>query len=682
MSKTRKPEHRRLLDGLASPPEHGQPLGFFATTYDFDPQFFESELLPALLMLGAWNDRSWTARVALENALATLDASAILVDQRRYAGRPRSLRLDVRPAVGASGELLHAKILLIVREHAVSLQVASANLTQPGYRENREVALPLTATEKTPALAALVREALGAAPAFLAPWWTESCDTVRNLAMERLSRWAGEPLDGVAFLWSGGDTALWKRFLEGWPQTDRVERISIVSPFWSVEGEDGPITTLVRELRSRGALAPAVDVDLYVDAEPAGESAFRPRLPALGALDPAALGVRVRAHAVDPLPRDEPAHSEVRKVRRLHAKVVLLHGARGELAYAGSANFSAPGWGFGSRANIEAGIRIVRPGRSLGDALLPPTTGPSAEITSATAFPSVAPEPEPAVPTFLREVRLAPSSVQRDVLELVIGIEPAKTVGAFRIETAEEQPLLSGDASSPEVSRLPLAPEALRRLLVDPRVHVRWWASSEFVEYPVNVALAARAELPVVAGGGTPDEKTLLAYYQGRITLADVYPPPPGWEEDDGDRAAPVVAVASHVDTSKIQAYQVREFVEALQGIRDDLRRASQATEGSMRLALQGPLSPVALARQVKQAAIGSARTPMAAGFQLAEIAACLQEAAALGNGSSPWRTHVGAARSTVEDMLEDLLKQYPETLRSRSFARYTDAVLKRRGDS
>jgi hypothetical protein len=678
LSSSRTAEHRRLLDRLASAPDHGQPLGFFASTYEFDPQFFESDLLPALLSLGAWNDRSWTARVALENALATLEASSVLVDQRRYNGRPRSLRLEVRPAVGTSGELLHAKVLVVVREHAVLLQVASANLTEFGYRENREVALPLVATEKSPGVAAIVRDALRDAPTFLGPWWSESAEKVRTLALERLERWAGEALGDVAFMWSGGDLALWPRFLAAWPAHDQVERISIVSPFWSAEGDDGPITMLVRELRSRNALRAGASVDLYVEAEPADSGAFRPRLPPLGAFDPSALGVSVRAHAVDPLPRDEAAHTDVLKNRKLHAKIVIFHGATFELAYAGSANFSSPGWGFGSRANVEAGIRIAREGASLGKSLLPPTTGAPVELTSTTQFPTAAPDPDPVVPTFLLEVRLEPSTAKREFLELMVRVDPAKTAGAFRIFHGEERSLLlSGDEASPGTSRVLLTPEMLRSLLLDPRVRVTWWASLDAAEFPVNVDLAARAELPVVAGGGTPDEKTLLAYYQGRITLADVYPPPPGWNGDDDDPGALPPATESRVDTSRIQAYQVREFVEALQGIRDDLRRACKATEASMRVALTGPVSPVALARQVKQAALAADRTPTAAGFQLTEIAACLRDAAMLVEEGAPWRTFVTAASSTVEGMLEELEAKHPEVLGSKIFTRYVDSVLR-----
>jgi hypothetical protein len=223
--------------------------------------------------------------------------------------------------------------------------------------------------------------------------------------------------------------------------------------------------------------------------------------------------------------------------------------------------------------------------------------------------------------------------------------------------------------------------DSLKRLLVDPRLRVTWWGSVDTAEYPVNVDLAARAELPVVPGGATPDERMLLAYYQGRISLAELYRPADGWEDDEGDlHDAPVLD--SRVDTTRIQSYLMREFVESLQGIRDDLHAASSGTEASMRVALTGPVSPVALARHVKQAAASAARSPAAAGFQLAEIAACLQEAANVNGAADAWRTHVGAARSAVQAMLDELTRAHPETLGSSIFQRYVRTVLGSRRSS
>ena len=93
MSKLKKSsDHRKLMDRLAPDPLHGRLLGILATTYEMQPEFFETDFLPTLLGLGAWDDRNWTSRIALEKHLAELEAATVLLDAHPYRGRPRSLR--------------------------------------------------------------------------------------------------------------------------------------------------------------------------------------------------------------------------------------------------------------------------------------------------------------------------------------------------------------------------------------------------------------------------------------------------------------------------------------------------------------------------------------------------------------------------------------------------------------
>ena len=77
--------------------------------------------------------------------------------------------------------------------------------------------------------------------------------------------------------------------------------------------------------------------------------------------------------------------------------------------------------------------------------------------------------------------------------------------------------------------------------------------------------LEARLLLPVSPGSPPPGEKLLLAYYQGRIAPEDIYPPPPDENNTPAEPPIPHNASESEVDTSRIQSYQIREFVEALQ---------------------------------------------------------------------------------------------------------------------
>ena len=65
----------KLMDRLTPDPSLGRLLGILTTTYEMQPEFFETDFLPTLLGLGAWDDRSWTSRIALEKHLADLEAA-------------------------------------------------------------------------------------------------------------------------------------------------------------------------------------------------------------------------------------------------------------------------------------------------------------------------------------------------------------------------------------------------------------------------------------------------------------------------------------------------------------------------------------------------------------------------------------------------------------------------------
>ncbi len=198
--------NRKLIDHLVQDPRWGAMQGFFATTYELRPDFFEMDFLPSVFGLGAWDDRSWATRIALERRLFELDAAVILTEARRYRGRPRSLRLEVRPAVSPRGSSLHAKVTLFLFERAVRVIVGSANLTEQGYRRNREVVAVLTASEGSKKEAALIAQGLAGMYAPLASWLTAAAHKlIRRSPMDTLAAsWLNETSDApdTTFLWS------------------------------------------------------------------------------------------------------------------------------------------------------------------------------------------------------------------------------------------------------------------------------------------------------------------------------------------------------------------------------------------------------------------------------------------------------------------------------------------------
>lgn len=66
MTNTSDISARKLIDKLVPDPRWGAMRGIFSTTYELDPDFLEMDFLPSIFGLGAWDDRSWATRIALE----------------------------------------------------------------------------------------------------------------------------------------------------------------------------------------------------------------------------------------------------------------------------------------------------------------------------------------------------------------------------------------------------------------------------------------------------------------------------------------------------------------------------------------------------------------------------------------------------------------------------------------
>lgn len=684
---------RKLMDRLAAGTERwGRIEALFATSYELDPDFVEVDLMPSLFGLGAWDDRGWTSRIALERALAQMESAAIVMQADRYRGRPRPLRLEVSP-FAVRGECLHAKVLLVVHENAVRLLVGSANLTTPGYRENREVAVIVEADARSAAETSLVRQALDGMPARLRGRLAEGARRSLDLARGRLDEWGvGSLEESTWFVWGGGERALVDEIVGRWEGPEPLDRIAIVSPFWSDADAHETVRELVRRVRPLSRLdgGGSLEIRLLTEAARLPDGTWRPQAPAsfLG-LNAGHPGTRVTMQAVSPAvtPEEVGGREDFRGVRPLHAKVAVLEGPETSLAYLGSANFTRRGWGFvddPARANIEAGILLRRRGRERAalSALLPEAIGPVIDLSSATASDVAAPHASPAAAAcayFVREVVLEPSPDRPDVLDLVVAADPE--AAEFEVETREDEPkLLIRCGGGRDRYRMTPSEETLKTLLQTREVVVSSATLTEPVTVPLNVSLAARTALPIAPDERRPDELLLVSYYQGRLSWEELFEDP----EAPLDRARLASAssfVGSAVDTSRIQSYQVRAFVQALQGIRDDLR-AAVISEPSIRLAIRGPVSPVALAKQVAHAAKRHERSATAAAFQLAEVLAQIDAAWGFPvpeRLSTIWKVEIDAAGAEVRRLLEEIRNSDLERLGpGTSFGRYASALASR----
>lgn len=691
---------RKLMNALTPVSAEGEIEALLATTFDLDAEFFETDFLPAVFGMRAWNNKNWSSRIMLERKLALAESATVWMEAERYGSRPRSLRVEVVPVKRPVGKL-HAKVTVLVYAECVRLLVGSANLTERGYRHNREVAVDLTANARNPEAANMIADALERMPRILNDWWTDSASRACDLALNKLSAWRTALADAEEwFIWSGVDVSLWPRFLSHWPENEQIQSIKIVSPFWAESPESNFLNFVLGSLRERGLLAPkGATLQLFTEACPIAISAYMPVLPeAYGAFNFGSLGVIATAHAVDPRvnPDEIDFQGDFIGRRSLHAKVMLLEGASASLAYVGSANFTHRGWGLGipaSQANIEAGIVLRRTGRRRTDidGILPATIGDPVPLTGQSTSELAKPEPmtpENPWPIFLRSVSLRPSVDPRR-LELHVLTWPDRVEGTWRISV--EKPgedgihlgLLRNDGEFGNQAELTaeLNMEVLNALLLQQEVIVHWWGSDASAHFPLNVALAARHDLPIAPGNARLEEHHMLAYYQGKVTWEDLFPDPD--DPAEKQRLEAFADLDAGVDTSGIQSYQIREFVEALHGIAQDLKQHSYSA-ASMRLALRGPVSPLRLAQSAIEAASSRRRTPVGVGFQLVELLACLDQVRDFDVSEhlqQEWNALIQEAQEELEAMLEILIKSNPSDFTADDgFVCYRRAVRKKRG--
>src|SRR6185436_8447931 len=138
MSKRKSAISGAMLD-LWRPPQHaGDAIGCLATTFTFHPGLFDEQCLGRFLEIESEPDREDLAFLLERESRLGGVYAGVLVDHRQ-AGVEHSLRwvvLRVRLRTGKQ----HAKLSLLVWRDLIRIIIASANLTESGYRLNQEVA--------------------------------------------------------------------------------------------------------------------------------------------------------------------------------------------------------------------------------------------------------------------------------------------------------------------------------------------------------------------------------------------------------------------------------------------------------------------------------------------------------------------------------------------------------------
>ncbi len=349
----------RLLDYWLPPEGSGRPLACLATTFTFEPDFFEGECLSRFLGLDSrrGENRELDLAFLIEQEERLAETRVCVVVDRSEVREGRSLRWDVLPAGVPSG-VQHAKVAVLVWQRLMRILVTSANLTEVGYRYNVETGLAVDALAGGRLPASLFNALLEAVKGILekAPGDPErpgplarALDTVAlagNL-MASFSLPASFPpglkLDVVA---GGPDKGVVPR-LAGILRGGPPRRAVVMSPFFDTHEEKSLAgIALAGLMAQRGPTT----VTFVIPVDSMDQRTVL-RAPSC-LLRSLSSRMEVAFKPFRQLQADE--------VRRLHGKALLLENEEWTTALVGSSNFTAAGLALSPfRANLELNLAVT-----------------------------------------------------------------------------------------------------------------------------------------------------------------------------------------------------------------------------------------------------------------------------------------------------------------------------------
>ena len=353
---------------LWRPPENaGEPVGCLATTYTFDADLFDGPCLGRFLDIDSEPDREDVPfLVERANRLGSVYAG-VLVDHTQ-AGVPHSLRWDVLPVRVRAGKQ-HAKLSLLAWSRHIRIIVASANLSEKGYRKNREVAATVDVSpqeaDKDLLMQATVflRDLLA-----LVPGAQDDTHEVRRASAYlsqvegQVETWKRPRRENVvrqqlvctlpAVHSGSGRRSSLDEAVEACRRSGRSpHEVWVASPFFDVDDESSRVAAALCKSMARGRTR---KIRFCVPAaRDEGETAV-PRLAAPEAIRRTPL--QYRGHVSVAVLPDLDADSN----RRFwHAKMIALRGDGYTALMTGSSNFTCAGLGTASYRNAEANLLTV-----------------------------------------------------------------------------------------------------------------------------------------------------------------------------------------------------------------------------------------------------------------------------------------------------------------------------------
>jgi hypothetical protein len=368
MSKNKKTSSSGAMLDLWKPPRGaGDPVGCLATTYTFAPGLFDEQCLARFLEIESEPNREDLAFLLERESKLGGVYAGVLVDQTQ-AGVEHSLRWDVLP-IRIRGGKQHAKLSLLEWSGHVRIIIASANLTDPGYRTNFEVtaAVDLTPNETNHDVLtetiAFLRSLLLLVPGALEhPPEVQRAVTFLNQVEQHMQNWKQSDRrvtlrqQLVCTLPAIDDDHPSRSSLDEAVQRCRERgrspnKAKIATPFFDANVDTSRVTSTLCKLMAKGGQR---DLVFCVPAVHDNNATTIPRLAAPIALIRTPMDYQ-GAVTVKMLPEIDGDKNN----RPWHAKMLAFSADQYSALMIGSSNFTSAGMGVGKSHNAEANLLTV-----------------------------------------------------------------------------------------------------------------------------------------------------------------------------------------------------------------------------------------------------------------------------------------------------------------------------------
>ncbi len=661
----------RLLDLWTPGADFGDPVGCVATTFTFDAGFFEEECLARFARIES-DPAEDVRQYVLEREEKLSQAFACVLVDQAHVPTKRSLRWHVL-AARVPGGILHSKLSLLVWQRAVRIVIASANLTEPGYRRNFENACVLEFTPEDGLPLELVEEVLRFVESIRA-FAPGDSDVGPQAGLRSFLRGVKSQISSwTRTKWrAGAEWAVLVPIVPGGPSlfkqlasltNERYRRAWVQTPFFDDgDGCLGVAAKLAGVMAKRGErelvfVVPGckrTDGVFEIEAPECLKEPFRGTTHSFQFVSQEVPGEEGG--------NDKKAKKASKETRPLHAKAIWLQNHQAVLYCLGSSNFTHAGTGIAKRGrgNVELNLAYVFP--DIGSELaqisketFPPYLDLDLDEHDVKFLPgrhqrTTDGSDAPSLPAVFGAALFHPGPSPRLALEIL-----ADPSFAFDVTSDRGDLLLtlSGwkKAGSPCPAMVPW-PYALP----PSHLEVRWGDNKRSPQrsiWTVNVIDTSLLPPPAEQGQLTLEEllEVLSSTQRPYQVAAKILRRREEVAKHGGaSHLDPHRRIESHTRTFLLQ--RMRRLSAALEGLRERLEQPVHRLE-TLQWRLRGPYGPLVLARQV------ASEAEEGAAFMIAEVAETVGHATIPAAGELTVKA-VASTQAKVVRELEAMARQHP----------------------